>query len=310
MGAQDLNNDGKPDLVMTTGLVADNKVYIRPNTTAASSVTLGSLTILTIAGGLSGSDGQISFGDLNGDGLPDVVVPGKNSNAFVILKNNGSLSFTSSIIPSASTPEGAVVSDLDLDGKPDIVISDYGSQQIFAYPNTTVTPTAITVGAGITMTGTAFQTTQLVTADLDGDGKPEIIAPHSTSNEIHFYQNTSTPGSISFAGDQSLDVFAAGPPFHIASFIVVGDLNNDGKPDMIVTDGHSANATSFAVLRNTSTVGSFSFSVTTQQIGAAPYNQTSASLADMNGDGLPDLVFSLNKDFGTSGSRFRIANRW
>ncbi len=307
MGAEDLNNDGKPDLVMTSGSPGDNKVYIRSNTTTTNTITLGSLITLTVAGGLSGSDGQISFGDLNGDGLPDVVVPGKDANAFVILKNNGSLSFSSSIIPSALSPTGTVISDFDLDGKPDIAISAYASLQIFAYPNTTSTPTAITVGSGITMTGTLFQATQLIAADLDGDGKPEIIAPHGSSNEIHFYQNTSTPGSISFASDQSVDAFSSGAPFHNASFVVVGDLNNDGKPDMIVTDGNSANATSFAILRNTSTIGSFTFSVTTQQIGTAPYPQTSASLADMNGDGLPDLVFGLGKDFGTAGSRFRIA---
>jgi hypothetical protein len=88
----------------------------------------------------------------------------------------------------------------------------------------------------------------------------------------------------------------------------VGDLNNDGKPDMVVTDGNFINANSIAILRNTSAVNSITFSVTTQQIGTAPYAQGSASFADMNGDGKPDLVIGLEKiSIREQALEFRIA---
>jgi gliding motility-associated-like protein len=307
IGANDLNNDGKPDIVMTSGEPGDNRVYIRRNTSTITSVAFASTVTLTIASGVSGADGQISFGDLDGDSRPDIVVPGGDANAFVILKNNSGVinagNFSPTMVSSALNTTGSAISDLDLDGKPDIVVTNYGSSNIMAYPNAS-TPGSIAIGAGITMTGTAFQSTQVVTADLDGDGKPEIIAPQSTFNLVYFYRNTSTPGAISFNAGQSLAVFSSG----LASSITIADLNNDGKPDMIVTDGDNTTANSIAILRNTSTVGSITFSVTTQQIATAPYDQKSASFADMNGDGKPDLVLSLNKNFDVSPSfDFRIA---
>jgi gliding motility-associated-like protein len=306
LGASDLNDDGKPDLVISAGNVGDNRVYIRRNTSTTTSVAFASSLTITVAGGLSGPASQISFGDLDGDTKPDVVVPGANANAFVILNNIGSLTFTPVVVSSAVSPTGTAVSDLDLDGKPDIVISNFGSSHIIAYPNTTSTPGSIIMGAGITMTGSLFQTYQLVTADLDGDGKPEIIAPQGSANTIHFYRNTSTPGSISFNSRESQDVFADNT--HNASSIAVADLNNDGKPDLVVTDGGVPNASSIAILRNTSTVGSITFSITYVEIGTAPYNQGFASFGDMNGDGKPDLVLSMDKDFNPgAGLEFRIA---
>jgi gliding motility-associated-like protein len=306
LGASDLNDDGKPDLVISGGNVGDNRVYIRRNTSTTTSVAFASSLTITVAGGLSGPGSQISFGDLDGDTKPDVVVPGANANAFVILNNVGNLTFTPVVVSSAVTPTGTAVSDLDLDGKPDIVISNYGSSHIIAYPNTTSTPGSIIIGAGITMTGSLFQTNQLVTADLDGDGKPEIIAPQGSANTIHFYRNTSTPGSIAFNSRQSENLFADNT--HNASSIAVADLNNDGKPDLVVTDGGVPNASSIAILRNTSTVGSVTFSITYVEIGTAPYNQGFASFGDMNGDGKPDLVLSMDKDFNPgAGLEFRIA---
>jgi gliding motility-associated-like protein len=307
IGASDLDNDGKPDLVITGGNPGDARAYIRKNTSTTTSLAFGSSITVTVNGGLSGPGNQISFGDLNGDSRPDIVLPGGDANAFVILKNNGGLSFSSSIVSSAVNTAGTVVSDLDLDGKPDIVVANYGSSHIIAYPNTTLTPASITVGAGITMTGSLFQTNQLVAADLDGDGKPEIIAPQISANTIHFYQNTSVSGNISFGSRQSKNVHV--DINHNASFIAVADLNNDGKPDMVVTDGGSA-ATSIAILRNTSVVNSISFSLTNQVIGT-DYNQGSVAFADMNGDGKPDLVIGMDKDFDpdpTAGAYdFRIA---
>jgi gliding motility-associated-like protein len=310
LAANDLDNDGKPDIVMTSGDPGDNLVYVRKNTSTPTSVAFASTVTLTVASGVSGTDGQISFGDIDGDGRPDMVVPGKAANAFVILKNNSSVinntgNFSSTRVASALNTTGTVISDLNLDGKPDIVVTNYNSQNIMAYPNNS-TPGSIAIGAGITMTGTAFQSTRVVTADLDDDGMPEIISPHSTANEIFFYRNLGSPGgAINFSGGaQQLTVFSSG----IASSISVADLNNDGKPDMVVTDGDNATANSIAILRNTSTVGSITFSVTTQQIATAPYNQTSASFADINGDGKPDLVLNLNKDFQPlAGFDFRIA---
>jgi len=122
----------------------------------------------------------------------------------------------------------------------------------------------------------------LAAADLDGDGKIDMIAGNSVSNSISIFRNKATSGVLdasSFAA--RIDKAVGGTPMGIA----IGDLTGDGKPDIAVANSSS---TSVHVFRNTSTIGSLSFaaaiSLTT---GSTPYDLV---IADLNGDGLQDIA--------------------
>ncbi|HEY4800550.1 MAG TPA: FG-GAP-like repeat-containing protein, partial [Bacteroidia bacterium] len=85
--------------------------------------------------------------------------------------------------------------------------------------------------------------------DLDGDGKPDLAVTNSNDNSVSVFLNTSTSGTVSFAA--KVDLVTGINPKGVA----FGDLNGDGKPDL-VTANYSSNTVS--VFKNTSTVGTIS----------------------------------------------------
>src|SRR5258706_2175326 len=91
-------------------------------------------------------------------------------------------------------------------------------------------------------------------SDLDGDGRTDIAATDEASNVVSIFRNVSTVGSIGWDSFQPKVDFATGPgPYAVA----VGDLDGDGKPDLVVTNGGDS---SISVFRNTSSAGTISFS--------------------------------------------------
>jgi hypothetical protein len=67
-----------------------------------------------------------------------------------------------------------------------------------------------------------------VICDIDSDGKPDIVTANDASNNFSVLRNTSSGGSLSFASKVD---FAANSR---AVGVTVGDLDRDGKQDVIV----------------------------------------------------------------------------
>jgi hypothetical protein len=76
--------------------------------------------------------------------------------------------------------------------------------------------------------GTGADPEAPITADVDGDGKPDIII--NTGATAMIFRNTSTPGNINYSSLAAYVSFYAGEG---ATNIVLRDLNGDGKPDLI-----------------------------------------------------------------------------
>ena len=86
-------------------------------------------------------------------------------------------------------------------------------------------------------------------ADVDGDGKLDIIATESGDNLVSVYRNTSTPGNLtsnSFA--TRVDFPTGAQPQGVA----VRDLDGDGLPDIITANTVDG---TISILRNTGTLG-------------------------------------------------------
>src|SRR5207253_899102 len=99
-------------------------------------------------------------------------------------------------------------------------------------------------------------------ADVNGDGKPDLVAANASESTVSVLLNTTVPGATtpSFATEQT---FATGSmPFSVA----VEDLNGDGKPDLVVAN---RNDNTVSVLLNTTTPGTATPSFAAQRTFAA-----------------------------------------
>lgn len=234
----------------------------------------------------------LAVADFDDDGKPDLATPNNYSKAGLpasvsVLRNAGSIgaiSFESrkDLITGVLT-YAIAAGDLDGDGKPDLVSTSIKDQTVSVFKNTssvgniTFAP-KIDFAAGDNPLCVAI-------GDMDGDGKPDLVIANNLSNSISIYRNTSTLGSLSFAS--KVDFTTALNPYWVS----IGDLDGDGKPDLVVTNEQSS---SISVFRNISTLGSLSFSSRLDYTCGTGNKPKGVAIGDLDGDGKSDVIVVVN----------------
>lgn len=230
--------------------------------------------------------------DMDGDGKPDLVVADGDSNTVEIYRNTssvGSISYALAVdylLPPGYYPVAITAGDLDGDGKPEVIVSNYGSPKLAIFRNTSTTG-AISFASPIYY-ALGNYTTGVVVEDCNGDGKPEIVVSSAADNLVSVYANNSTTGSLSFSPKMDLHL----PPGTLPFNVIVSDLDGDGKPDLASVN---AATNTVSVFRNTgSTGGALSFAANVDfSVGGGPQD---LAVGDIDGDGKPDLAVVNNGD--------------
>ena len=305
----DLDGDGKADLVVASG---DHGISIYQNISTNGTVTAASFAPrvdLPVPAGLD----AINVADVDGDGRLDILFLNRTSSQVVILKNistTGLLTTNSFAAPVAfstgTDPRGLAVQDLDGDGKPELIVANWGDNTVSVFHHTGAGGITTNSFAAATIFAVGANPQGLAVADLDGDGKPDVVTANNnygTTNSVSILRNTSTTGNIAFAPSVGL----AGLPTSYG--IAVGDLDGDGKLDLAVSSFINGQAVS--VYRNTSTPGTLTASSFAPNVDFSTGGWGNAvAIGDLDGDGKPDLAvvtqlpdhLSIFKNVSTPGS--------
>ena len=286
----DFNLDGKVDIA--TSDTGNDRITILEN----DSPDINSVSFVSREIDISANTRWVRCADLNGDGFSELIFSASNSDAnkerIYIYENistpGGAITFDLPTPPISLTLNGTLaarmdVKDLDGDGKPEIVavsISSDGGISVFnntsSNGSTSFDPNPILPFQLFSISDVELSGIEL--EDLDGDGKPEIIASEDERNGVHIFKNGSTEGNISF--ESYLPLTTSGQTTNMK----VGDLDGDLLPEVVIVNG-----TYVGVFRNKSTADGLLFD------DALRFDQTLISregleLADMDGNGLLDVV--------------------
>jgi Tol biopolymer transport system component/Ca2+-binding RTX toxin-like protein len=193
-----------------------------------------------------------------------------------------------------SFPISVAMTDLNADGKPDLAVTNYESNNVSILLGT---------GGGSFGSPSNFSVgpnpTSVAVGDLNGDNKPDLVVTNYGSNNVSILLGAGT-GSFSPATNFSVGA----QPYSVA----VGDLNGDGKPDLAVANNNSNNV---SILLGT---GGGSFGPATNfGVGSGPF---SIALGDFNKDSKPDLAVAnaisdnVSILLGTGGGSFGPATNF
>jgi hypothetical protein len=271
----DVNRDGKLDAVaaehdtyLVTVLLGDGRGGFRP---APGSP-------VKTSGGSRPHTHDVVLWDVNRDGALDLLTTNVNDNNVSVLLGDGKGQFT----PAPRSPvqvgrgpyDALVLRDLDGDGKPDLVTPNIGGNKLDVLRGDGE-------GGFARVPGAPFPVGQrpgyVAAADANNDGHLDLLATHDDVGLLAVLLNDGR-GSFRHAAGSPLRLSATAWGFDAA------DLNGDGNVDLAL--GATGDASPVILLGN----GKGEF----QELRGLPLKAGKrpeyAVLADLNRDGLPDLV--------------------
>ena len=250
----------------------------------------------------SATSNQLINTDLNGDGVQDLlkVVPSNNLEAYISNRSFSSLSLPATVItPPVTVSNKVVMADFNGDGKPDFLIYDSISGASSIRMNSTIASatqlTNIAVSSPIPL-GILNNKKVVAAFDANGDGRSDLLTiDPANGNNYLLISTTGNMNAVTFQQNGSTSYFTNLLP---ASYFQNGfqpnflDFNGDGLTDVLFYQPTTGNT----ALYLNSGGGNMTYQLTASNlIPPSQINVTGGvlSIPDINGDGLPDLMYYL-----------------
>jgi hypothetical protein len=270
----DLNRDGKPDLVAAVGgtsalaiLLGDGRGSFSP--APGAPIPVASAPHLAEAG------------DLDRDGMPDLVATGHDSHGLFVWLGDGTGRFRSA----AGSPypalaggkphnHGLALGDVDRDGALDVLTTDDEAHVV-----------AVLLGDGRgglrpaprSPFGVGRQPYPLALADLDGDGRLDVVTPDVESGTLSVLRGDGRGG---FTAAKGSPIGVTARPY----FVALGDLDGDRMLDAVASHDDVSLVT---VLLGDGRAGFRAAAGSPLDVGR---RAGKAVIHDLDGDGKRDLV--------------------
>jgi hypothetical protein len=229
---------------------------------------------------------DMAMADFDGDGKLDIATANENSTNISVFLNTssiGSISFSKTLLSPGVNTFHVAAGDLNGDGKPEIILSEFNGSRLFIYKNNSSVGNISFTSQILTIAGA--KVSQVKVADIDLDGHRDLVITDQSMSRVFVAVNQSTIGavafpvikSISFSGTTALDGLA------------VGDLDGDGFPEIAASEFQSPSGIIY-ILKNTSAPGTPSFNIPITVTATTAVSNL--GIGDLDGDSKPDLSVS------------------
>jgi hypothetical protein len=263
----DVNRDGRPDLLLAQ---TSGRVKVRLGTDrGVNGKDLGGTFGPPIETNISLIPIAIAVGDLDRDGVADLVVAAAAFESVVTLRGLGNGAFTplrSLNLPQGSIPSALALADLNRDGALDVIIAHANGISIFPGDGAGAFDDRFDAVIGLSPLG-------LAVGDVNRDGRLDLAFTSASDGLVRVVLGT---------GTGTFNALLAFSGFTAPSVLALADLTRDGVVDLVVLDGGAGTLVVRPGLGN----GNFGAPTTAP---AGP-NPAVFAIEDVNKDGLLDLA--------------------
>ncbi len=174
----------------------------------------------------------LALADVDGDGALDVAVASGESATLSVLLGTGDGAFAeppAAVLPSPGVPLAVVLSSFGGGPRPDlaVVVQSAGAGLLATFQNQAP---AVPFAGAPTVFPVSPTASSIASADLDGDGTPDIAVLDQGAGVVTVFLARPADGGIGFAPPASYP--AGRSPGALAS----ADVNGDGRPDLVAAD--------------------------------------------------------------------------
>jgi hypothetical protein len=277
----DINGDGIADL----GFTQEPSAFLMELGTGKITAPFSTGPSTAIPQNSGYAIGCPAVGDLNGDGIPDVVIPEINTGGtetllYPLIGSGNGIFTVGAPLMLSGVNNNVVLADVNGDGKADLVTPTLNELWYGNGDGTFQAPVQLAVGGS--------PISSVATGDLNGDGVTDLVVQIGPGGVTIVLESNGSGGET----QTNLGECSSPNVCYDTSYVGIGDVNGDGYPDLVLGSDESK----FMGLYLNDGKGGFAFATTPRINVPGLLSAPAPMVLDVNGDGMGDIVVADGND--------------